>query len=340
MVSHKVIVQANSHLHKVLLNRPKKLNAINQSMAEEVLSQVSNTDKRLLVSSTCHLALSAGADLKALAENPASSYNFCRTVYRMLAKTFYLKQDTLSIWEGHVIGLGYGLGAACKLKVGVESTKWSMPEHLIGLVPNSTAGYFLSKLDPSWGLYLYLSSCTLKGVDCYKVGLTTHYLEKKHLQEFISRLENGEDFTRVCDHFHSEPKEDTFYDKNNEFIQEVFGEAKSIEEVVEKLNRKPTNALAQSTLKVMEESSPLTLKVAFEGFKKLKNLSYLEAIKHEANIDLKLFTTYRSNIEQAILSRIIQKQQTKPIWAPSTLEEVTEAMVKQVIKQDIDILAS
>lgn len=86
------------------------------------------------------------------------------------------------------VGGGVGLSAHAAFRVATENTKFAMPEAKIGLFPDVGVAFRLARMDGSTGLYLALTSETITGYDCYRLGIATHYITSDRLAKVEERL--------------------------------------------------------------------------------------------------------------------------------------------------------
>ena len=63
-----------------------------------------------------------------MSRDPSSSSEFFRREYRLDYFMHHIETDTISIWDGIVMGGGVGISIAAKYRVATETTLWSMPE--------------------------------------------------------------------------------------------------------------------------------------------------------------------------------------------------------------------
>lgn len=129
---------------RLVLARPKQLNALNDDMRKDITQLLNELmerpDIRLLVISGEGKSFCAGADLK------TSSYpkvegdwstrrNKTATWQRLLEQLDRIPQVTIASMQGHVIGGGALLATACDFRVIADDVKFRIPELALG-IPN------------------------------------------------------------------------------------------------------------------------------------------------------------------------------------------------------------
>jgi enoyl-CoA hydratase/carnithine racemase len=131
---------------RVVLDRPEKLNALNEALRtqlQDALDRVAERpDVRVVVLSGAGRAFSAGADLAdrppgapdALGRRHASG-----RWHRLLDTLERLPQVTVASLQGHVIGGGALLATSCDLRVAAADLGFAIPELAVG-IPLTWAG--------------------------------------------------------------------------------------------------------------------------------------------------------------------------------------------------------
>ncbi|XP_042404816.1 probable 3-hydroxyisobutyryl-CoA hydrolase 3 [Zingiber officinale] len=183
-----VLVEGNSHVRTVILNRPLKFNALNYQMvlqlSEEFQKLENDPAVKLVIVKANGKVFCAGGDV-------IEYYRCSLTGEWALATQIYQKQLTLDylvatytmplvfLINGAVMGGGAGLSMNARYRVVTENTVFAMPEAAIGYYPDVGASYFLSKLPGFLGEYLGLTGARLNGAEMVACGLATHFVRSK-----------------------------------------------------------------------------------------------------------------------------------------------------------------
>ncbi|KAI0306718.1 3-hydroxyisobutyryl-coenzyme A hydrolase [Multifurca ochricompacta] len=223
-------------LRRFILNRPKKLNALNTPMLEVLASRIEQWNNAdlcgVIVGTGVGKAFSAGGDVAGVIENAANeatlpkAVDFFQREYELdtrshkalLILTRYGLDYTLStlskpyvaIMDGLTFGGGFGLVAPAPFRVATENCSISMPETKIGFFPDVGASYYLSRLDGQIGTYLALTGTSLSGRAAFEHGLATHYIPSARVPMLLDTLATLEKptFAQV-----NEAIEDLHYDR-------------------------------------------------------------------------------------------------------------------------------
>jgi enoyl-CoA hydratase/carnithine racemase len=119
------------------LDRPKARNAIDTAMLEELLERLASARdddavRVLVISSTDHMALSAGADVREQldAEGRVRRMELFARLYDELTA---FPQPTVAACHGSCVGGGAEIAAACDLRVGGSNLRLRFPGAALGV---------------------------------------------------------------------------------------------------------------------------------------------------------------------------------------------------------------
>jgi enoyl-CoA hydratase/carnithine racemase len=129
---------------RLILNRPKQLNALNDDIRRVIATTLNELmerpDIRLLVLSGEGKSFCSGADLKTTSYPKvegdwSTRRNRTATWQRVLEQLDRIPQVTIASMQGHVIGGGALLATACDFRVVAEDVVFRIPELALG-IPN------------------------------------------------------------------------------------------------------------------------------------------------------------------------------------------------------------
>ena len=331
-ISPLVLYERSPSTLSIKINRPKALNAFNYEILTSITNLVQeNKSLTLIFSSTLAKSFCAGGDVNATVENDLIVTEFYRTE---LLTFFYISQvaSTLVLMQGFSIGAGNGLAMACKYRVSTQTTKFSMPENTIGLVPDTGASYFLSHLpNRAIGLYLMVTGKTLSGVDCYWAKITTHYVSDDKVKELHDEVLKTGNIKAALERYSQEPSPaDSELLRNLPEIEDTFGNSKTVEEILAKLDSKNSD-WAKTTFKTICQLCPLSVKVSVKSFCLGEKKSYKECLEQDYGIEVQMCFRRSYNYTTAITKRFIKKEKGEIPWYPSSLNQVTDEMVDTII---------
>ncbi|MBI2646381.1 MAG: enoyl-CoA hydratase/isomerase family protein [Deltaproteobacteria bacterium] len=125
----------------VTFNRPKVLNAINQSLMEELLDvlehvQKSHAVKVLVLTGTGDKAFIAGADISQFEKMTSKeAIAFAKFGQKVFTRLEELPQPTIAAVNGYALGGGCELALACDFIYAGENAQLGQPEVNLGILP-------------------------------------------------------------------------------------------------------------------------------------------------------------------------------------------------------------
>src|SRR3989338_351799 len=153
-------------LGKIILNRPRALNALSGDMFAELEQRLTawHTDssvKAVLIRSHCDKAFCAGGDIRAIYEAKAEPTEivaqYFRHEYHINRLVHHFKKPYIALTNGVTMGGGVGLSLHGSHCVASPDLRWAMPETSIGFFPDVGSTYYLSRLKNYTGFYLALT---------------------------------------------------------------------------------------------------------------------------------------------------------------------------------------
>src|SRR3984957_4995265 len=183
----------------VELNRPKKLNSLNASMARKIIPRLREGEKSdmadiILMGGAGTKAFCAGGDVAALAkqnetvEGQQESTAYFALEYKLDHLIATYSKPYVAFMDGITMGGGVGLSVHAPFRIATERTVFAMPETTIGLFPDVGASFFLPRMPGGVGTFLALTSEKLKGANVFYAGVATHYIHSTSLPALERRL--------------------------------------------------------------------------------------------------------------------------------------------------------
>ena len=149
-----VLYEKSAAVASIALDRPKKLNAFDATMHEELydaLGEAADDEEvRCIVLRGQGRGFSAGADLAQIIEGADGDPDlgeYLRGSYSRLVKRMVeTPKPIIAALHGPVYGAGMGVALACDLRIAAESAKFSVAFIKIGLMPDAGVTYFLPRV--------------------------------------------------------------------------------------------------------------------------------------------------------------------------------------------------
>jgi 2-(1,2-epoxy-1,2-dihydrophenyl)acetyl-CoA isomerase len=173
----------------VRLNRPEKLNAINDAILDGLLSvtEQGRRDAKVgaVVLSGRGRAFSAGGDIQAMEAMDEPAFRDTISRYMRLAHAFQsLPKPIIAALHGHVLAGGFELAVISDLRIAAEGTVLGLPDAALGLSPTSGLTWLLPRIvGLGRALQLTLSGETITAEEARSIGLVAKVVPAETLIE-------------------------------------------------------------------------------------------------------------------------------------------------------------
>lgn len=125
----------------IILNRPHRLNALNEVMMEELLDVLTIIEndpgvRCLIITGEGDRAFSAGADITAFPKaTPVIAEEFSRKGQKVFSMVEELSKPVIAAINGYALGGGLELALACDFRIASEHAELGSPEINLGIIP-------------------------------------------------------------------------------------------------------------------------------------------------------------------------------------------------------------
>lgn len=198
-----------SQVATVTLNRPNKLNAINQRMVHELRAVAgavrADSTIRAVVFTGGGRAFSAGADIAELVRmaGPPEFFRFIEDIQTTYNAIEDLAVPTIAALNGLAYGGGCELALACDLRIMAEDATIGVPEIKIGALPGAGGTQRLSKmLAPAIAMRMIYFGDPLSAQDAVRHGLVNALVPKEQVLgtalEWATRLAESPPLALTC----------------------------------------------------------------------------------------------------------------------------------------------
>jgi len=141
MTFQTLLIEDRDAVRLITLNRPDKLNALNQTTIGELhqaFDQAAETAsvRVVVLTGAGPKAFVAGADISEMSGlSPVQARDFSRHGQRLMVKIEQLGKPVIAMINGFALGGGMELAMACHLRIASETAKLGQPEVGLGLIP-------------------------------------------------------------------------------------------------------------------------------------------------------------------------------------------------------------
>ena len=164
----------------VTLNRPKQLNALNEQLARDLISALTDLDRdpevRCIIVTGNERAFAAGADI---AEMQTKSYaDMAANDYFSIWDTFTrIRTPKIAAVLGYALGGGCELAMMCDFIIAGESAKFGLPELKLGVIPGIGGTQRLSRLiGRAKAMDMTLTARTIDAAEALDCGLVARVI--------------------------------------------------------------------------------------------------------------------------------------------------------------------
>ena len=178
------------------LNRPEKRNALGADLVEALKTALAQAaedpDVRAVVLTGAGKAFSAGADLAALealqAATPMENRADSERLAGLFEQIYLCPKPVIAKVNGHAIGGGCGLAAACDFALAAEEARLGFTEVRIGFVPAIVAVFMVRKLGETVVRDLLLRGRLVSAEEAARLGLIHRAVSADQLGEVVALL--------------------------------------------------------------------------------------------------------------------------------------------------------
>ena len=185
MVYKNLIFKKEEDFYLIKINRPKKLNALNQETLSELKKCIDYIRKNtkgfygVILTGEGEKSFVAGADIKEfIGLDDQISKSFCENGHRVFNLIENLSIPVIAIINGFALGGGCELSLSCHIRIGTKNAKFSQPEVNLGIIP----GYggtqrLIQVIGKSRAIEMMLTAEMLDAEKAYDFGLVNHIAE-------------------------------------------------------------------------------------------------------------------------------------------------------------------
>ncbi|KAF2161267.1 hypothetical protein M409DRAFT_28305 [Zasmidium cellare ATCC 36951] len=369
-----VLFSNQGGVRTITLNRPKKLNSLNGSMARKIIPRMKEWSKsdlaNVVVIKGEGRAFCAGGDVAWLAqrnkegtEGQQESKDYFALEYKLDHLISTYSKPYVAFIDGITMGGGVGLSLHAPFRIATENTVFAMPETNIGFFPDVGASFFLPRMDGELGMYCALTSEQIKGVHIFYAGVATHYLHSSSLPDLEARLAELEfkDYDNLQQRYkiinstieefvtglpHDQPVSAGPAGGNiRQAIDYTFQPANDINQILETLetlehmdSNNPASTevspWAVKTRKTILQRSPTSVRVSHKQLRDGKKWTIAETFKKEHAIASRFME--HPDFVEGVTALLVDKPKRTPSWSPSTLEQVSNRDVDSFFSHETD----
>ncbi|HEY2396758.1 MAG TPA: enoyl-CoA hydratase-related protein [Rudaea sp.] len=190
-----LLIEDRSAVRRITINRPEKLNALDQETIDELLvafDQARHDDgiRVVIMAGSGEKAFIAGADIGELASvTPLQAREFSRKGQHLMTRIERLGKPVIARLQGFVLGGGMELAMACHLRIASGKARLGQPEINLGVTPGFGGTQRLLRLaGRSAALELCLTGVQLDAARALALGVVNRVVAPENLDEEVDAL--------------------------------------------------------------------------------------------------------------------------------------------------------
>ena len=186
-MSQAVETEIRDGVAHIALNRPEKLNAIN----DDVLIGLRAALARLREDASAGAAVlhgrgrafSAGGDITAMSSMDEAVFSRTIGLYMAMAKDFRAcPKPIVAAIHGYALAGGFELACLCDIRIAAEGTLFGLPDTPLGLSPTSGMTYLLPRIvGLGRAIDLTLSADNIDAAEAHRIGFVTRLVAAEQL---------------------------------------------------------------------------------------------------------------------------------------------------------------
>ncbi|TFD55565.1 enoyl-CoA hydratase/isomerase family protein [Cryobacterium sp. Hh7] len=322
-----VRLQRDGSLARIILNRPKALNALTHGMIRSITAALTDwaddeTVQTVLLTGSGDRALCAGGDIVSIYRDarthPDENARFWADEYTLNAQIKRYPKPFVALMDRIVLGGGVGLSGHASHRVVTERTRLGMPETTIGFVPDVGGTYLYSRTPGELGTHLALTAATMTGSDAIALGLADSFVDSTRLDSLVDALKRMPVAAAIAEYAESTvPAAPLLAERT--WIDECYA-GNSLPGIIDRLQNSPVAAARDAATAILAKS-PTALTVTLEALRRARELDSLEAVlEQEYRVSLRMVAGH--DVVEGIRAQVIDKDRN-PNWQPSSLDAVS-----------------
>ena len=194
-----ILLEKKENIATLTLNRPEKLNALNEQMCEELIDCVSNLAKdatvKVIIISGSGRGFSAGLDLdwgrsmEEQAKRGEQVYDMPTWITKICLALRNMPQPTIASINGAAAGWGVTMPLNCDIRIAAEDARMLLSFVKVGIAPEMASTYMLPRLIGMGKAFeLLYTGKTITGKEAKEIGLVNDAVPLAELQAVTSEL--------------------------------------------------------------------------------------------------------------------------------------------------------
>jgi enoyl-CoA hydratase len=329
-----VLYARQGRLGRILLNRPKVINVLNDAMVASVLAQLHDWAQDdaiagVSIQGSGERGLCAGGDVRvlrtAVLAGSMDALEFWAHEYRMNAAIASYPKPFVAFMDGVVMGGGVGISAHGSLRLVTERSRVAMPETTIGFSPDVGALFLLSRAPGQLGTHLAMTGLPVGGADAVYCGLADALVSTQDIPGILGRLAEGESLDAGVGS--TSTAGDLAADR--EWIDQCYVGDDAVA-ILTALQSHPA-ANARRAAEVLQSRAPLAVCTALEAIRRAAQMDTLAEVLEQDRV-LGASMAGSGDFLEGVRALLVDRDNA-PRWSHQSLADVDPAEVAGLFKE-------
>lgn len=335
----------------ITLNQPQALNGLSLDMARAISAQLTAWEADpsiavVLMRGAGEKAFCAGGDLQAIYPSlPQTPYasgwqnEYLRTFFQVeytLDHHIHCYTKPVLCWvNGIVMGGGAGLMMGASHRVATETTRFAMPEIVIGLFPDVAGSWLFNRMPQGIGRFLALTGSIINASDTHYLGIVNHHLASSAWPVLLQRLQavrwhqdraSNDALLDACLNSLKTPALPPGPVQQYAHAMADWTNASDWRLVYRNLLAltEADDAWLTQAAQRLHKGCPAAIALAFQTLTRAKTMSLSQVFQMEYTVALN--ATARSDFREGIRALLIDKT-GNPHWSPSNIDQVDDDQI-------------
>ncbi len=190
-----ILTKINNKILTLTINRPEKLNALNQQTLREVEqaildSQDNNEVAAIIITGNGQKSFIAGADISELAQsNSITGMKFATYGQKVMTTIEQSSKPVIAAINGFALGGGCELAMSCHMRIASDNAIFGQPEIKLGVIPGFGGTQRLVRLiGKGRAMEMNLMGNMIDANRAYEMGLVNQVVSQEDLMPTVEKM--------------------------------------------------------------------------------------------------------------------------------------------------------
>lgn len=191
-----IIVETETRISRIIINRPEKLNALNRDTIEELHSAFDDAKgddsvQLIVVTGSGNKAFIAGADIREFADfSPEEGKELSKEGHeKLFDKIAQFPKPVIAAINGFALGGGLELAMACHFRIAGDNAKMGLPEVSLGVIPGYGGTQRLPELvGKGRAMEMIMTAGMIDAREALEYNLVNHVVSTEELMDFTNSI--------------------------------------------------------------------------------------------------------------------------------------------------------